>query len=156
MPLIRAYSRNLGQCSILARKSTFFEKRAPKTLPYSIPFLSVLHRNKALHNFWERGQHSIVKHNIGLEYALLVASNSHISTTSHLLWKNVNEKSYVLAMQMIMPFKVLKYYFSGKISEFFSICLPVVTRSQTGKFFFLSEILTNTTVDFFHKKNNGL
>ena len=73
---VRAYSRNLGQCSILARKGTFFEKRVPKVsspLPlYSIPFLSVLHQNEALHNFPKRGQRSIVKCNIGLEYALFI------------------------------------------------------------------------------------
>ena len=97
MPLVRAYSRNLGQRSILARKGTFFNKSAPKILPpssahYSIPFLSVLHRNKALYNFRKRGQRSIVKHNIGLEYALLVASNSHVSRRlSHPYWKNVND-----------------------------------------------------------------
>ena len=32
-PCYVAYSRNLGQHLILARKSTFFEKRAPKSLP---------------------------------------------------------------------------------------------------------------------------
>ena len=32
----RAFSRNLGQCSILARKETFYEKRAPKSsLPHT-------------------------------------------------------------------------------------------------------------------------
>ena len=53
------------------KKDTFFAKRAPKNspLPYSIPFLSVLHQNKALHNFCQRGHCSIVKRNIGLEYA---------------------------------------------------------------------------------------
>ena len=57
-------------------------------IPYSIPFISVLHRNKALYNFRKRWQHSIVEHNIGLEYALLVVSNSHISTTlPNPLWK---------------------------------------------------------------------
>ena len=50
----------------------FLKKRAPKiSPPYSIPFLSVLHQNKALHNFRKRVQPSIVKGNIGLEYALL-------------------------------------------------------------------------------------
>ena len=39
-------------------------------LPYSIPVLSVLHRNKALYNFHKRGQHLIVECNIGLEYVL--------------------------------------------------------------------------------------
>ena len=90
MPLVREYSRNLGQHSILVRKGTFFEKRTLDTknvtpLPYSIPFLSVLHRNKALHNFRKNGQRSIVERDIGLEYALLVASNSHISTLFHSL-----------------------------------------------------------------------
>ena len=58
MLLVRAYSRNLGQRSVLAGKVTFFEKRATNILPiapYSIPFLSVLHQNKALYNFLKRG-----------------------------------------------------------------------------------------------------
>ena len=37
----------------------------------SIVFLSVLHQNKISYNFCKRDQHSIVKHNAGLEYALL-------------------------------------------------------------------------------------
>ena len=37
----RAYSRNLGQRSILARKGTFYENSKNFTPPYSIPFLSV-------------------------------------------------------------------------------------------------------------------
>ena len=119
-------------------KALFLKKEQPLA-PYSIPFLSVLHRNKALYNFLKRGQCSIVDRNIGLEYFLLVASNPHMSTIlSHPLWLNVNNStSYVLAVPMIMYFNVLKYFFSGKIS-FFSICLPVVTRSQTRKnvFFF--------------------
>ena len=71
------------------------------------------------------GQRSIVERKIGLEYALLVALNSHILTTlSDPLWKIVNEsKSYVLAVPMNMPFKVLKYFFSGKISFFLFACL---------------------------------
>ena len=37
------------------------EKNDTKNPPfYSIPFLSVLYQNKALHNFRNRGQHSIV------------------------------------------------------------------------------------------------
>ena len=42
--------------------------------PYSIPILSVLHENKALHNFRQGGQHLIVEFNVGLEYALFVVS----------------------------------------------------------------------------------
>ena len=37
----------------------------PLTPPYSIPFLSVLHQNKALRNFRKSEQYSI-----GVEYAL--------------------------------------------------------------------------------------
>ena len=40
--------------------------------PYSMPLQSVFHKNKAMHNFCKRGQHSIVEHNIGVEYALTV------------------------------------------------------------------------------------
>ena len=42
----------------------------PPTLSYSIPFLSVFHQNKNLHNFHKRGQRSIVELSMGLEYAL--------------------------------------------------------------------------------------
>ena len=58
MSLVRAYSRNLGQRSILARKSTFLKKKRHQNFNppplYSIPFVSVLHQNKALHNFRKR------------------------------------------------------------------------------------------------------
>ena len=52
-------------------------KKAPKIFPslpwpYSIPFLSVLHQNKAFHGFRKKGQRSIVEHNIDLEYALVL------------------------------------------------------------------------------------
>ena len=137
MPLVRACSRNLGQHSILTRKSTFLKKKQHQKFyplpPFSISFVSVLHWNKGLYNFHKRGQRSIVEGNIGLEYSLLVASNSHISTALfHALWKNVNNsKSNVLAVPMTISVKVLKYFFSDKIS-FISICLFVVTRPQTG------------------------
>ena len=89
----RAYSRNLGQHAILARKSTFlwkkgtflktghqkFHPHAPVP-PYSIPFLtflSVLHQNKALCKFCKRVQRSIVERNIGLEYASWHSSSLH-------------------------------------------------------------------------------
>ena len=54
----RAYSRNLGQRSMLARKDTyekahFLDKGTPKIYP---PHLSVLYQNKALHNFRKRSQ----------------------------------------------------------------------------------------------------
>ena len=50
----------------------------------------------------------------------LIASNTHISSPLfRLLWKIVNDlKSYVLAVQMIMSFNVLKYFSSDKISFF--------------------------------------
>ena len=47
----------------------FFEKKGNKNLttPYSIPFLSVLHQNKVLHNFHKRGQRPTVGHRKGLD-----------------------------------------------------------------------------------------
>ena len=78
----KAYSRKLGQDSILARQSTFYEKKSifyekghflkkiPTFPPYSIPFLNVLYQNKSLHIFPKRGQHSILKRYIRLKYAL--------------------------------------------------------------------------------------
>ena len=60
-------------------KEICYEKRTPKfhpTLPlphpYSIPFLSISPQIKVLYNFRKRGQHSIVKRQRGLEYALLL------------------------------------------------------------------------------------
>ena len=117
MPLVSAYSRNLGQRMILARKGIFWKKstkpnQPPHPSPYSASFLSVMHQNKALDNFCKRGQHSIAERDIGLEYAQLVVSNFHIATTSHPLWKNVNfAKSFVLSMPMIMFSKALRYCF---------------------------------------------
>ena len=57
------------------KKERFFYKKGtknlpPPPLPYSIPFLSVFHQNKNLHNFLKRGQRSIVELSMGLEYAL--------------------------------------------------------------------------------------
>ena len=67
----KAYSRTLGQRSILARKSTKnFTSRPHPSLFNS--FLSVLHRNKALYNFHKREQRSILDHNIGLEYTAFI------------------------------------------------------------------------------------
>ena len=45
---------NIGQ------KGHIFEKKGTKqfTNPYSIPFQSVLHQNKALHNFHKKGAES--------------------------------------------------------------------------------------------------
>ena len=55
------------------KKRALFLKKGPQKFqpPLSIPFLSVLHQNKAFHIFCKSRQHSIVKHNIGLEYALI-------------------------------------------------------------------------------------
>ena len=64
----RAFSRNLRQHSILARKDTFYEKSLLP--PNPTPFLKILHQNIALHDFPKRRQHLIVKRNIGLEYTL--------------------------------------------------------------------------------------
>ena len=58
------------------KRYPFLKKRIPEfyPCPYSIPILSVLHENKALHNFRQGGQHLIVEFNVGLEYALFVVS----------------------------------------------------------------------------------
>ena len=50
----------------------------------------------------------------------LVASNTHnLTSLFHPLWKIVNiSKSFVPAVPMIISFKVLKYFSSGKISFF--------------------------------------
>ena len=51
------------------KKGHSFLKKGTKNFitPYSIPFLSVSHKNKAFYNFRKKGQHSIVEHNISLE-----------------------------------------------------------------------------------------
>ena len=78
--LYKAYSKNLGQRSILARGCTFYERRAfflknkgTENPPYSVPIQSLFCIKLKLciiYNFRKRGQHSIVERNIGLEYAL--------------------------------------------------------------------------------------
>ena len=62
-PLFRVLSRKLVQCLILFKKGTSFLKKGNKnfTTPCSVPFLSVLHQNKALYNFRKRGQRSIAE-----------------------------------------------------------------------------------------------
>ena len=61
---------------------------------------------------------------------------------------------------MIMSFKVLKYFFSGKISFLLLLaCGNEISNRNKMIYiyiFFFSEILTYTTVGFFHKKNDGL
>ena len=68
-----SYSGNLGQHSMLAIKGTFLWKKLHPTphppSSYSIFFLKVLFENKFFHNLHKRGQDSIVKRNIGLEYS---------------------------------------------------------------------------------------
>ena len=71
----RENSWDLGTESIRywTESTLFYEKehflwKNPPT--YSIHFLKVLYQNKALYNFPKRGQHLIVKRNIGPEYAL--------------------------------------------------------------------------------------
>ena len=71
MPLVRAYSRNLGQHLIFIGEKGHFLKKGHQKFCF-------LRRNKALYNFHKRGQCLIVERDIGLEYALLVASNFHI------------------------------------------------------------------------------
>ena len=44
--------------SSIGQNGHFFRKKAPKTLqtPYSVPFLIVLHQNKALYKFPQKGE----------------------------------------------------------------------------------------------------
>ena len=59
-----AYSRNLGQHSILARKGTFFMKKGHQKfhpLPLCNSFFRVSRQTKALCNFHKRGQRSTMK-----------------------------------------------------------------------------------------------
>ena len=52
------YNIQLGQRPILPKRALLLKKRGPKTknftTPHSILFLSILHKNKALHNFHKR------------------------------------------------------------------------------------------------------
>ena len=59
----RALSRKLGQCPILAKKGTFFEKGKKRTTSISAPpnrttFCVFCMKIKALYNFHKRGQGS--------------------------------------------------------------------------------------------------
>ena len=69
---VRCYVRQgliykIWQLPILAKWDFFFFKKKKVgaknlTAPYSVPFLSVLHQNKALYNFHKRGQSPTVGH----------------------------------------------------------------------------------------------
>ena len=135
---------NTGQRSIMARKGTSFWKMGYKNLT-----------PPSLYNFHKRGQHSTVERNIGLEYAMLVASNSHISTLSCPLWK----KSYILAVPVIMSFKVLKYwsilFVTKEVLFYLSACGNEISNRKKC-FCFFSEILTHTRVGFFQDENDHL
>ena len=53
---------------------------------------------------------------------------------------------------MVISFNVLKYFSGRKLqNKFFSICQPVVTRSQTGRNDVFSEFLTHITVGLIEK-----
>ena len=66
------------------KKGIFLKKSpTPPPSPYSIPFLKVLYQNKTLHNSPKGGQHSIVKRNVGLEYALNTIQKNFKSLFNH-------------------------------------------------------------------------
>ena len=60
--------------SDIGQKSTFFEKKGRQKLPYPLfnPFWSILHQNKALHNFYKRGQRRITGRIKVLDYVLAI------------------------------------------------------------------------------------
>ena len=61
---------------IFGKKGTFLEKDTKSfTTPYSIPFLSVLHQNKALHKFHKTGQQPIARNIKGLNKGRTIFSN---------------------------------------------------------------------------------
>ena len=61
--------------SNISQKGHFFKKKVTKNFPtpYSIPFLSVMHQNKALHNFHKRRQHPNATYIKGLDKGLIEA-----------------------------------------------------------------------------------
>ena len=73
-----------GRHLILAKKSTFFEKKGTKNFPtpYSIPLLSILHQNKALHNFYKNGQGPISR-----VYKRPELGSGHITILPREIWK---------------------------------------------------------------------
>ena len=120
-----AYSRNLGQPSILARKGNFYEKghffqKIPLKFhptPYSIVFLSVLHENKALLNFGKRGQCSIAERIIGLEYALIaLAYRSSFRLFNTVLKTCIESCERAAASAFNMPWKSPPMNSSGKVT----------------------------------------
>ena len=63
-------------------------------------------------------------------------------------------ENYVPAVPVIMSFKVLKYFCSGKIVFFY--LLACGNKISNRKKCLFSEILAHTTAGFFHKKDDGL
>ena len=66
----RVLARKLGKHPILAKKVQFLEKKVGLkyfTISYSMPLLSILHQNKALHTFHKKGQYQIARHIKSLE-----------------------------------------------------------------------------------------
>ena len=67
--------QKIGAASDIGQKGHFFGKKGTKSFItlYSISFLSVSHRNKALQNFYRRGQRPIVGRTKGLDQGLVMA-----------------------------------------------------------------------------------
>ena len=72
----RSNLENLCSIQYWPKRALFLKKKKKKkgnknlTTPNSIPFLSVLHRNRALHNFHKRRQRPIAGCIKGVDYAL--------------------------------------------------------------------------------------
>ena len=69
----RSNLENLCSVQYWPKRALFFlggEGTKNLTTPNSIPFLSVLHRNRALHNFHKRRQRPIAGRIKGVDYAL--------------------------------------------------------------------------------------
>ena len=132
----------------------FIRKVTNNSTPYSIPSLSVLHRNKALYSFRKRGQRSTVERNLGLEYVLLVTSNSHISTTLHIsptLKKRNWLKKLCTGSTNGHVLRSSEVIFSGKISFFYFLACGSEISNRRKCVFFRS--LDPHKSRLFHKKN---
>ena len=84
----------------------------------------------------------------------LVASNAHISASLfHPRGKIVyGSKRYVPTVPMIMTFKYLKYYLSGRISFFLFASRLRKGDYKPEKLKIFSEILTHATVGLIEKR----
>ena len=126
--IIKAYFRNLGQHSILVLKGPILKKGHQKSPLYSILLPSVLHQNKVLYNFCKRWQRSIVKCNIGLEYAL----NIWLFSVSSTFFQNLQmfiEPLFVVTF-IPMAYQMLSGCSRGDLATTFDQIYKLLLKNQ--------------------------